>query len=63
MDDEHIIEPVDVPMEGFRFNLDDDESERDTVADPLRPRLTINEEDLEVINYDSYESDLGDDDN
>ena len=63
VDDEHVIEPVDVPMEGFRFNLDDDERERDTVADPLRPKLTINEEDLEVIDYDSYESELGQDDN
>nr|GEX07047.1 transposase, MuDR [Tanacetum cinerariifolium] len=30
-------------------------------VDPLRPQVNINEDDLEVIDYDSFESDVGDD--
>ena len=55
VDDEHSIKQVDVPMIGFWFNLDsNDEGERETVADPLRPKLHINEDNLEVIDYNSY---------
>ncbi|GJY61952.1 mutator type transposase [Tanacetum coccineum] len=56
VDDEHIIDQVDVNMEGFRFTANSDE--RDTI----RPQVNINEDDLEVIDYDEFESELDEDD-
>ncbi|GJW10757.1 O-fucosyltransferase family protein [Tanacetum coccineum] len=56
VDDEHIIDQVDVNMEGFRFTSNSDE--RDTI----RPQVNINEDDLEVIDYDEFESELDEDD-
>ncbi|GKE28908.1 mutator type transposase [Tanacetum coccineum] len=57
VDDEHIIDQIDVNMEGFRFTTNSDD-ERHTVGDSLRPQLNINEDGLEVTNYDEFESDL-----
>ncbi|GJW70014.1 hypothetical protein Tco_0126931 [Tanacetum coccineum] len=57
VDDEHIIDQIDVNMEGFRFTTNSDD-ERHTVGDSLRPQLNINEDSLEVTNYDEFESDI-----
>ncbi|GJY65345.1 hypothetical protein Tco_0467583 [Tanacetum coccineum] len=38
------------------------QSEDEGDIDPLRPVVNLNEDDLEVIDYDSFESDVGDDD-
>ncbi|GKF92077.1 hypothetical protein Tco_0278796 [Tanacetum coccineum] len=43
-------------MEGFRFTANSDE--RDTI----RPQVNINEDDLEVIDYEEFESELDEDD-
>ncbi|GKC54965.1 hypothetical protein Tco_1077710 [Tanacetum coccineum] len=59
VDEEHIIDQLDVNMEGFRFTV---QSEDEGDVDPLRPVVNLNEDDLEVIDYDSFESDVGDDD-
>ncbi|GJX94638.1 hypothetical protein Tco_0349224 [Tanacetum coccineum] len=59
VDEEHIIDQLDVNMEGFRFTV---QSEDEGDIDPLRPVVNLNEDDLEVIDYDSFESDVGDDD-
>ncbi|GJZ97132.1 mutator type transposase [Tanacetum coccineum] len=56
VDDEHIIDQVDVNMEGFRFTANSDE--RDTI----RPQVNINEDDLEVIDYDEFKSEIDEDD-
>ena len=59
VDEEHIIDELDVSMEGFRFTV---ETENERENDPMRPHLNINEDDLQVINYDSFDSDIDDDD-
>ncbi|GKA57321.1 hypothetical protein Tco_0756509, partial [Tanacetum coccineum] len=59
VDEEHIIDQLDVNMEDFRFIV---QSEDEGDVDPLRLQLNLNEDDLEVIDYDSFESDVGDDD-
>ena len=59
VDEEHIIDELDVSMEGFRFTV---ETENERENDPMRPHLNINEDDLQVINYDSFDSDIEDDD-
>ncbi|GJW07339.1 O-fucosyltransferase family protein [Tanacetum coccineum] len=56
VDDGHIIDQVDANMEGFRFTANSDE--RDTI----RPQVNINEDDLEVIDYDEFKSELDEDD-
>ncbi|GJT22930.1 hypothetical protein Tco_0892867, partial [Tanacetum coccineum] len=56
VDEEHIIDQLDVNMEGFRFTVQSGD------VDPLRPVVNLNEDDLEVIDYDSFKSDVGDDD-
>nr|GEU41128.1 hypothetical protein [Tanacetum cinerariifolium] len=58
---EHIIDQVDVNMEWFRFTSNSDDK-RDTIGHSLRPQLNINEDDLEVIDYYEFESDLDEDD-
>ncbi|GJY79500.1 mutator type transposase [Tanacetum coccineum] len=58
-DEEHIIDQLDVNMEGFRFTV---QSKDEGYVDPLRLVVNLNEDDLEVIDYDSFESDVGDDD-
>ena len=59
VDEEHIIEDLDVNMEGFRFRV---ETENERQNDPMQPRLNINDDDLQVIDYDSFEGDIDDDD-
>ncbi|GKF69247.1 hypothetical protein Tco_0202304, partial [Tanacetum coccineum] len=59
IDEEHIIDQLDMHMEGFRFAV---QSEDEGDVDPLRLVVNLNEDDLEVIDYDSFESDVGDDD-
>nr|GEV71900.1 hypothetical protein [Tanacetum cinerariifolium] len=59
VDKEHIIDQLDVNTEGFRFTV---QSEDEGDVDPLRQVVNLNEDDLEVIDYDSFESDVGDED-
>ncbi|GJS46048.1 hypothetical protein Tco_0596169 [Tanacetum coccineum] len=56
VDEEHIIDELEVNMEGFRFTVDDD-----LVLETLHPEVNVIENDLEVIYFDSFDSDIGDD--
>ncbi|GJR48066.1 hypothetical protein Tco_1316169 [Tanacetum coccineum] len=56
VDEEHIIDELEVNMEGFRFSIDDD-----LVVDTFHPEVNVTENDLEVIYFDSFDSDIGDD--
>ena len=63
VDDEHIIDQVDVNMEGFRFTCNsDDERETDGDGDPYRTEVNINEDDIDVIEFDVYESEIDEED-
>ena len=62
VDEEHIVDELDVQMGGFRFTVDADAE--DNVAEDdhvIRPTVNLKEDDLEGIDYDSLESDVGDD--
>ncbi|GJS41559.1 hypothetical protein Tco_0566602 [Tanacetum coccineum] len=52
-DDEHILEDVPVSMNNFNFNLD-------TKPDLSVVTVEVHEHDQDVINYDSFDSDLDD---
>ena len=56
VDEEHIVEEVDVKMNGFRFEVEDEAEET------MHPKLNLTENDLEVIDFDSFESDVEVDD-
>ncbi|GJT51519.1 mutator type transposase [Tanacetum coccineum] len=56
VDEEHIIDELEVNMEGFRFSVDDD-----LVLETLHPEVNVTENDLEVLDFDSFDSDIGDD--
>nr|GFA22721.1 transposase, mutator type [Tanacetum cinerariifolium] len=58
VDKEHIIDELEVNMEGFRFSVDDD-----LVLDTLHLEVNVTENDLEVIDFDFFDSDIGDDSN
>ncbi|PWA69707.1 zinc finger, GRF-type [Artemisia annua] len=55
VDEEHMVDEVEVPMKGFRFEVEDD------FIDSGNPKLNLTENDLEVIDFDSFESDIEDD--
>lgn len=56
VDEEQIIDEVELNMNGFRFNVGDDSD-----VEPLHRELNITENGLEVLDFDSFESDVGDD--
>nr|GEY95936.1 transposase, MuDR [Tanacetum cinerariifolium] len=58
VDDEHLVEEVEVNMNSFNFHLDG-EDETD-VIDPIQPHVNVTEDDLEVLDFDSLESDQED---
>ena len=55
VDEEHMVDEVEVPMKGFRFEVEDE------FIDSGNPKLNLTENDLEVIDFDSFESDIEDD--
>ncbi|PWA68281.1 5'-nucleotidase domain-containing protein 4 [Artemisia annua] len=55
VDEEHMVNEVEVPMKGFRFEVEDE------FIDPIHPNLNMTENDLEVIDFESFESDMEDD--
>ena len=57
VDEEHIIEEVEVPMDGFTYTVD---AEADSVNDVVNNEVNIKEYYIEVLDFDEYESDLGD---
>nr|GEX54873.1 uncharacterized mitochondrial protein AtMg00810-like [Tanacetum cinerariifolium] len=56
VDEEHIIDELEVNMEGFKFSVDDD-----LVLDTLHLEVNVTENDLKVIDFDFFNSDIGDD--
>ncbi|GJY22473.1 hypothetical protein Tco_0396131, partial [Tanacetum coccineum] len=51
VDEEHIVDEIEVNMSGFKFELDGEgESE---FIDPIQPQVTVTENDLEVLDFDS----------
>ena len=55
VDEEHMVDEVEVPMKGFRFEVEDE------FIDSGNPKLNLTDNDLEVIDFDSIESDIEDD--
>lgn len=47
VDEEHIIDELEVNMEGFRFSVDDV-----LVNETLHPKVNVTENDLEVLDFD-----------
>lgn len=56
VDQEHIVDEVEVNMHGFRFEVEVESVET------MQPKLNMTENDLEVIDFDSFESDVEADD-
>ncbi|GJR78020.1 hypothetical protein Tco_0090385 [Tanacetum coccineum] len=57
-DEGHIIDEVEVNVKGFRFSV-----EEDVVHEPLHPKVNVKENGLEILDFDSFDSDVGDDSN
>nr|GEW66397.1 hypothetical protein [Tanacetum cinerariifolium] len=55
VDKEHIVDELKVEMGGFKFAVKGENE------DPMQPKLNINETNLEVLDFDSFESDIDDD--
>ncbi|GJV79295.1 hypothetical protein Tco_1515165, partial [Tanacetum coccineum] len=56
VDEEHVIDEVEVNMEGFSFSVEEQG------ADPgVTPNVDLTDEALEVLDFDSFDSDVGDD--
>ncbi|GKF38414.1 hypothetical protein Tco_0118475, partial [Tanacetum coccineum] len=56
IDEEHVIDEVEVNMEGFTFIV------WEQGVDPtITPNVDLTDEALEVLDFDSFDSDLGDD--
>ncbi|GJT12592.1 hypothetical protein Tco_0859634 [Tanacetum coccineum] len=58
VDEERLVDEVEVNMTAFKFQVDG-EGEASQV-DPILPLVTLTEDDLEVLEYDSLESDQED---
>nr|GFC87812.1 transposase, mutator type [Tanacetum cinerariifolium] len=55
VDEEHLVKEVEVNMTSFNFQLDG-EDETDFI-DHIQPHVNVTEDDLEVLDFDSLESD------
>ncbi|GJT27116.1 hypothetical protein Tco_0907391 [Tanacetum coccineum] len=55
VDEEHIVDEVEVNMNGFNFEFEGE------FVEPMQPKLNVTEIDLEVLDFDSFESDVYDD--
>nr|GEY60979.1 transposase, mutator type [Tanacetum cinerariifolium] len=62
VDEEHIINEVEVNMEGFRFSVDKDGVTK-TSNEPLHLEVNVTKNDLEVLDFDSFDSAISDDSN
>ncbi|GKB16059.1 hypothetical protein Tco_0849982 [Tanacetum coccineum] len=58
IDEGHIIDEVEVNVKGFRFSV-----EEDVVHEPLHPKVNVKENGLEILDFDSIDSDVSDDSN
>nr|GFA89656.1 hypothetical protein [Tanacetum cinerariifolium] len=58
VDEEYIVDEVEVNMSGFKFQLNEEGEAK--FVDPIKPHVTVTKDDLEVLDFDSLESDLDD---
>ncbi|GJR75192.1 RNA-directed DNA polymerase, eukaryota, partial [Tanacetum coccineum] len=56
MDEEHVINEVEVNMEGFTFSIQEQGAEQ-----TITPNVDLTDKALEVLDFDSFDSDVGDD--
>ncbi|GJY44661.1 hypothetical protein Tco_0432874 [Tanacetum coccineum] len=56
VDEEHVIDEVEVNTKGFTFSV-----EKQGVDPTLTPNVDLTDEALEVLDFDSFDSDVGDD--
>ncbi|GJY15103.1 hypothetical protein Tco_0385525 [Tanacetum coccineum] len=54
VDEENIVDELEVQMNGFKFEVEGE------YVDPMQPNLNMTETDLEVLDFDSFESDVED---
>nr|GEX77300.1 hypothetical protein [Tanacetum cinerariifolium] len=55
VEEEHIVDELEVEMDVFKF------AAKGENEDPMQPKLNMNETNLEVLDFDSFESDIDDD--
>ncbi|GKE20052.1 putative reverse transcriptase domain-containing protein [Tanacetum coccineum] len=56
VDDEHVVDEVEVNMKGFTFSVQEQGPEQTVI-----PNVDLTNEALEVLGFDSFDSDVGDD--
>nr|GEU69657.1 putative reverse transcriptase domain-containing protein [Tanacetum cinerariifolium] len=56
VDEEHVIDEVEVNMEGFTFSVEEQGTDQS-----VTPNVDLTNEALEVLDFDSFDSDAGDD--
>nr|GEW16870.1 putative reverse transcriptase domain-containing protein [Tanacetum cinerariifolium] len=56
VDEEHIIDEVEVNLEGFTFSVKEQGADQN-----VTPNVDLTDEALEVLDFDSFDSDVGDD--
>ncbi|GKB23655.1 mutator type transposase [Tanacetum coccineum] len=56
VDEEHVIDEVEVNMEGFTFSVEEQGADQN-----VTPNVDLTDEALEVLDFDSFDSDVGDD--
>ncbi|GJU24742.1 hypothetical protein Tco_1163363 [Tanacetum coccineum] len=56
VDEEHVIDEVEVNMEGFTFSVKEQGADQN-----VTPNVDLTDEALEVLDFDSFDSDVGDD--
>nr|GEW48876.1 transposase, mutator type [Tanacetum cinerariifolium] len=58
VDEEHVVDEVEVNMNNFKFQID--EEDESSGNDAIVPNVNVTEDNLEVLDFDSLESDLED---
>ncbi|GJV56046.1 mutator type transposase [Tanacetum coccineum] len=58
-DEEHVVQEVEVNMNDFNFQVEDVSTGNDG-NDPIAPNVNVTEDNIEVLDFDSLESDLED---
>nr|GEX53038.1 hypothetical protein [Tanacetum cinerariifolium] len=56
IDEEHVIDEVEVNVEGFTFSVEEQGADQN-----VTPNVDLTDEALEVLDFDSFDSDVGDD--
>nr|GEW43891.1 retrovirus-related Pol polyprotein from transposon TNT 1-94 [Tanacetum cinerariifolium] len=54
IDEEHIVDEVEVQMNGFKFEIEGE------YVDQMQPKLNMTKTDLEMLDFDSFKSDVED---